>query len=146
MRAWLLFVAWLVGCTTANAQNPPPVPPPANAATAATTPAASGDPPADQQTAVDTAKRDCKTLVQGVESWKLHHYDEAAKCPTTDDLKIDTLKPDQNVNDPWGTPYKIVCSGDDFGATSAGPDRQWNSADDIWAGVKLTSPGTPKPK
>lgn len=148
MRSFPMMALWL-GCTTVNVQNPPPATPaPSSAASAAPSSSpTTADPPVYKQAAADTAKTDCKTLVQVVETWKLNHPGPLTKCPTTDDLKNDkALKSDQNVSDPWGTAYKIVCTGDEFGVASAGPDRQWESADDIWAGTKPPSATTPKKK
>jgi len=95
--------------------------------------------PKFQQAQKDTAKTDCKTLVQVVETWKLNHPGATTECPTVEALKNDkALKSDQNTNDPWGKPYRITCSGEDFGASSAGPDGKEGSEDDIWAGAKPT--------
>jgi general secretion pathway protein G len=92
--------------------------------------------PKYQQAQKDTAKTDAKTLVQVVETWKLDHPQQT-DCPTIEVLKNDkAIKPDQNTNDPWGKPYKIVCQGNEYGVTSAGPDGKEGSEDDIWAGVK----------
>src|SRR5687767_195351 len=93
--------------------------------------------PKYQQAQKDTAKTDAKTLVQVVETWKLNHPSGGGDCPTVEALKNDkSLKADQNTNDPWGKPYKIVCTGDEYGVVSAGPDGKENSEDDIWAGAK----------
>jgi general secretion pathway protein G len=93
--------------------------------------------PKYQQAQKDTAKTDAKTLVQVVETWKLNHPAAGGDCPTVESLKADkSLKPDQNTNDPWGKPYKIVCTGDEFGVMSSGPDTKEGSEDDIWAGTK----------
>lgn len=92
--------------------------------------------PKYQQAQKDTAKTDAKTLVQVVETWKLNHPG-SGDCPTFEALKNDkALKPDQNTNDPWGHAYKIVCTGEEYGVTSAGPDGKEGSEDDIWAGTK----------
>lgn len=93
--------------------------------------------PKFQQAQKDTAKTDCKTLVQVVETYKLNHPGASTECPTIEALKNDkSLKADQNTNDPWGKPYRIICSAEDFGVTSAGPDGKEGSEDDIWAGAK----------
>jgi len=93
--------------------------------------------PRFQQAQKDTAKTDTKTLVQVIETYKLNHPGTGGACPTIEDLKNDkALKADQNTNDPWGKPYKIVCTGEDFGVMSPGPDGKEGSEDDIWAGAK----------
>jgi len=85
----------------------------------------------------DTAKTDTKTLVQVVDTFKLNHPGAGAECPTTADLKAErALEPDQNTNDPWGRPYRIVCSGDLYGVMSSGPDGTAGTEDDVWAGEK----------
>ena len=95
--------------------------------------------PKFQQAQKDTAKTDCKTLVQVVEAWKLNHPGATAECPTVEALKNDkALKADQNTNDPWGKPYRIVCQGEEFGAISGGPDGKEGNEDDIFAGAKPT--------
>ena len=95
--------------------------------------------PKFQQAQKDTAKTDCKTLVQVVETFKLNHPAASSECPTVEALKNDkSLKADQNTNDPWGKPYRIICQGEEFGVTSAGPDGKEGSEDDIWAGAKPT--------
>jgi general secretion pathway protein G len=93
--------------------------------------------PRFQQAQKDTAKTDTKTLIQVVETWKLNHPGTGGACPTIEDLKNDkALKADQNTNDPWGKPYKIVCTGEDYGVMSPGPDGKEGSEDDIWSGTK----------
>ncbi len=93
--------------------------------------------PKYQQAQKDAAKTDTKTLVSVVELYKQNHIGSGSACPTLEDLKNDkALRSDQNTNDPWGKPYKIVCTGDDFGVMSPGPDGKEGSEDDIWAGTK----------
>lgn len=95
--------------------------------------------PKFQQAQKDTAKTDAKTLVQVVETWKLNHPGSGGDCPTIESLKADkALRPDQNTNDPWGSPYRIVCSGEEFGVMSLGPDKKEGSEDDVWAGTRPT--------
>jgi hypothetical protein len=38
-----------------------------------------------------------------------------------------------NPRDPWGTEYAVECQSDEVIATSAGPDRNFRTADDIRA-------------
>lgn len=88
---------------------------------------------------IDTAKNDTKALQGAVETWKINKPGSASECPTVETLKNDkALKADQNTNDPWGKPYRIVCSGDDFGVISSGPDGKDGTEDDIVAGMKPT--------
>ena len=53
-------------------------------------------------------------------------------CPTVDDLIADgKLDEDTNTDDPWGLGYDIECRGDNVVVTSAGPDGEWDTEDDI---------------
>ena len=91
--------------------------------------------PKFKEAQVTTAKTDAKTLVNVMESWRLNH--SGTECPTIEALKADkSLKPDQNVNDPWGHPYEISCSADGDGVMSWGPDGKKGSEDDVWAGTR----------
>jgi general secretion pathway protein G len=93
--------------------------------------------PRFQQAQKDTAKNDCRALQAAVETWKINKPGASSECPTPDTLKNDkVLKADQNTNDPWGKPYQIRCTGDDFGVMSFGPDGKEGSEDDIWVGTK----------
>lgn len=95
--------------------------------------------PKFQQAQKDTAKTDAKTLVQVVEVWKLNHPGTGGECPTVEALKADkAIKADQNTNDPWGKPYRILCTGEEYGVVSSGPDGKEGSEDDIWAGARPT--------
>ena len=92
--------------------------------------------PKFQQAQKDTAKTDARTLQQAVETWKLTHPSASSDCPKIEDLKSDrTLKADQNTNDPWGKPYRIVCANGDFGVVSSGPDGKESTDDDISVGI-----------
>ncbi|EYF04790.1 General secretion pathway protein G [Chondromyces apiculatus DSM 436] len=60
----------------------------------------------------------------------------AQACPTIDDLvearKIDGAR----IDDPWGIPYEIECQDGDIFVISAGNDRNFDTADDIWSDFK----------
>jgi general secretion pathway protein G len=92
--------------------------------------------PKFKQAQVDTAKTDCKTLLNVIDTWRMNGH-SGTDCPTVEALKADkSLRADQNTNDPWGHAYEIVCSPDGDGVTSWGPDGKKGSEDDIWAGTK----------
>lgn len=92
--------------------------------------------PKFKQAQVDTAKTDCKTLLNVIDTWRMNGH-SGTDCPTVEALKSDkSLRADQNTNDPWGHGYEIVCSPDGDGVTSWGPDGKKGSEDDIWAGTK----------
>jgi hypothetical protein len=83
---------------------------------------------------LETAKTDTKTLVTVIEAWRMDHG--ANDCPTVAQLVADkALKSDTKDSDPWGKSYKILCTGNDIGVGSAGPDGVWDSSDDVWSGV-----------
>lgn len=93
--------------------------------------------PKFQEAQKKTASTDAKTLQTVVEGWKGDHPDRSGECPTLETLKADkSLRNDQNVNDPWNHPYRIVCTGADTSIGSDGPDGKPGSDDDIWAGGK----------
>ena len=84
---------------------------------------------------VDTAKTDTKTLLNVIDGWRVTH--SGTDCPTVEALKTDkSLKADQNINDPWGHPYEIICSGEGDAVTSWGPDGKKGNEDDVWAGAR----------
>lgn len=92
--------------------------------------------PKFKQAQVDTAKTDCKTLLNVIDTWRMNGH-SGTDCPTVEALKADkSLRADQNTNDPWGHAYEIVCSPDGDGVMSWGPDGKKSSEDDIWAGTK----------
>ncbi|MCA9602391.1 MAG: type II secretion system protein GspG [Myxococcales bacterium] len=78
---------------------------------------------------IKQAKTDTKTLQSAVE---LFLVNGGEGCPTVDDmLQSGELKKGTNTEDPWGTAFQINCEGDDVTVTSAGPDKQFGTEDDI---------------
>jgi type II secretory pathway pseudopilin PulG len=56
------------------------------------------------------------------------------ECPTFAQLRAKKMiDGESNPNDPWGTPYVIICAEDDVVVISAGPDKKTGTADDIVA-------------
>jgi general secretion pathway protein G len=85
--------------------------------------------------AIRTATTDSRTLQTIVECWLADHPNGG--CPSIEQLKADkSLKADQDTNDPWGSPYTIVCNGNDVAVRSNGPDGKPGTPDDLWAGMK----------
>lgn len=71
------------------------------------------------------ALRSAVLLYWGSEPGRLRH------CPTTTDLLASgTIDGTRTTTDPWGTPFRIVCDGDDVRVVSAGPDGVFG-ADDV---------------
>ena len=61
------------------------------------------------------------------------HMLRGRDCPgSVDELIESTRLPNSTqVNDPWGTPYRIQCSGPNITVTSAGLDGEFDSEDDV---------------
>ena len=77
-----------------------------------------------------TCKLDVDKISQQATIW----VNEASNtgCPTVSQLIQDKALPQQqNVNDPWGTPYAINCLADNVVVVAAGPDKRPGTADDI---------------
>lgn len=56
-------------------------------------------------------------------------------CPNTDDLvKEGFLDKGKRINDAWDTAFEIKCEGDNIQVSSAGPDKQFGTPDDIVPG------------
>jgi len=61
----------------------------------------------------------------------------AEGCPTIADLVAAKMLDGSKTDDPWGKPYKIICAeGGDIKVTSAGNDKQDNTADDVHDAMK----------
>lgn len=59
------------------------------------------------------------------------HLDSAGGCPSIKDL-VDAKQLDgSKTDDPWGTPFKIACDGDEITVTSSGADRKDGTPDDV---------------
>ena len=55
-------------------------------------------------------------------------------CPQASDVVAAHMVPDAvRAEDAWGTPYRIVCSRNSPTVISAGPDRAFDTGDDIRA-------------
>ena len=79
---------------------------------------------------IDTAGKDIKTFVGGVEMYSIQ---KKGKCPKTlDDLKAAGVIKAIN-KDPWGNDYVLKCPGEhgDVDISSAGPDGEFGNEDDI---------------
>lgn len=79
---------------------------------------------------IDTAGKDIKTFVNGVEMYSIQ---KKGKCPKSlDDLKAAGVIKTIN-KDPWGNDYVLKCPGEkgDVDISSAGPDGEFGNEDDI---------------
>ncbi|WP_394827975.1 hypothetical protein [Pendulispora albinea] len=53
-------------------------------------------------------------------------------CPSMLDLQCERqFEPSTHIVDEWKNPFRIECVGDEIFVRSAGPDRKWDTADDI---------------
>lgn len=129
----------LAGCEKKPAETAPP--PPAGSTSMYNDPAAKGggsqaERAADVEQKADEANAKLAKVIAiairvGAAIWMAN--DE--RCPTTEDLiKIKFVNEKVQTNDPWGQPYKIVCTEKEPVVTSAGPDGKLGTADDIVAG------------
>lgn len=79
---------------------------------------------------IQAAKTGADAVRQAAEYY-LNTESEGGKCPTLKDLtdakKIDAKKTD----DPWGSPYRITCEGDEIRVYSNGQDGKEGSPDDV---------------
>lgn len=83
-----------------------------------------------EQARKDTAKTDCRTIHPIVEAYRANHA--GGQCPTVEQLRAEKeLSATSNITDPWGTPYAVRCTDDDFYIVSFGPDKKESTQDDI---------------
>jgi type II secretory pathway pseudopilin PulG len=71
-----------------------------------------------------------RTIRGAVRSWWV--TSGSSGCPTVARLVSDgVLDEDSPLTDPWGTPWRIECSGDSVSVGSDGPDKAPSTDDDI---------------
>ncbi len=64
------------------------------------------------------------------ENYRFHHPSEA--CPTLEKLRVEQeISGSTELTDPWGTPYRVTCTDAAVVVGSAGPDRTFDTPDDI---------------
>jgi general secretion pathway protein G len=79
-----------------------------------------------------TAKMNAAELRKMAAQWRMTHVGE--ECPDIARLRADRLMDKQsNAQDPWGSPYTIICADDDITVFSPGPDKKIGTEDDIVA-------------
>lgn len=65
-------------------------------------------------------------------SGELYRVDHPEHCPTLDDLIAAGILDAATVRlDPWGQDFRITCTHDVVEVTSAGPDRTFDTPDDV---------------
>lgn len=78
---------------------------------------------------IDTARTDAQSIRSAVQLYLMDHND----CPSSaQDLQEGGyLDRSKRATDPWDEPFRIECEGDEIYVLSAGPDKQWDTEDDI---------------
>ncbi len=78
---------------------------------------------------INTTKTRAQAIYNGYVIWSA---DNPGKCPSPQDL-VDSqaLQKGKDVTDAWGQDFSIKCDGNDAQVTSAGPDGQFGTEDDI---------------
>jgi prepilin-type N-terminal cleavage/methylation domain-containing protein len=90
---------------------------------------------------IKTATIACNQLRTAVQTHLVNHPDDS-DCPTPERmLESRELDAAMSLRDPWGTAYAVECPSDEVVATSAGPDRAFDTEDDIRAPVPRRAPG-----
>ena len=77
-----------------------------------------------------TVEANGRSLRFAIQQWQaLHHQ---STCPTIEQLvsekRLDSSWP---TPDPWGQSYRTLCAAGEVTVSSAGPDRRFDTADDI---------------
>ena len=84
--------------------------------------------PALTNARIRQASTDASTIRQMATAY-LVDYDE---CPSVEDLLEKRIMSSSTTRtDPWGNPFSIECDGSEPKVTSAGPDEQIGTEDDI---------------
>jgi general secretion pathway protein G len=82
------------------------------------------------QAKVSTARTDAQAVRSAVEGYMMANTTN--DCPTIDELlEQGELRRGSRTTDPWNNAFKIECTRDGADVTSAGPDGEWGSDDDI---------------
>jgi len=78
-----------------------------------------------------TPTRMAHRRILDVESGITRHQIVENRCPTPGDLIRESYTHPRDLVDPWGTSIAYWCHGEDVEVRSAGPDKLFNTADDI---------------
>jgi hypothetical protein len=75
------------------------------------------------------SRTDARTVAGAAEMYVAQH---SSRCPTLDDLRREGyLAASTHVEDAWDTPFRIACEGEEVVVSSAGPDGQHDTGDDV---------------
>src|SRR5258706_9980311 len=79
--------------------------------------------PKYQESQKNQAKIDARTIHPVAEKWRVDHPGQA--CPTVEQLRAEKeLSQASKITDPWDTPYKINCAGDEIYVMSLARDKK----------------------
>ncbi len=83
--------------------------------------------------AMNQAKKDrTKSDIDSVRSAVSLYLATHNECPSINELADDSILNTENgVNDAWDNEFRIECDSDEVYVTSAGPDGQYDTEDDI---------------
>jgi len=71
-----------------------------------------------------------RVVRMAVQQWQASTSSDG--CPSIAQLQTERfLDPGQPETDPWGTAYRIACEREEVTVRSSGPDRRWQTGDDI---------------
>jgi Domain of unknown function (DUF4190) len=78
---------------------------------------------------VASANATVRALEAAAVTWRADH---ANACPTPKQMKDDgALASTSNINDPWGTPFEVLCTPTTTAVLSYGPDKLRGTPDDV---------------
>jgi hypothetical protein len=76
------------------------------------------------------AEGHARVLRTAAQAWQTEH--ELLDCPSIDDLdRLGLIDPGLSRLDTWGGSFRLACTKEEITVSSAGPDRQWQTRDDI---------------
>ena len=85
---------------------------------------------AEDEAEDEQARTNAAALAAAAEAFIIGHGFE--DCPTPEEMQRDgVLSSRSKTEDPWGTPYRIVCAPDSAIAFSAGRDKTFDTSDDV---------------
>lgn len=85
------------------------------------------------QARVTQARTDAQSVAAAAASYVITNV--SAGCPTVEELvQNHELSGNSRTKDPWDTDFQINCDGAEPTVTSAGPDQQFGTEDDIRTG------------
>ncbi|APR82079.1 Hypothetical protein A7982_07428 [Minicystis rosea] len=72
----------------------------------------------------------CQVVRQAAELYQ-NLEGSADQCPTIQDLVTSKKLDGKKVDDPWGAPYKVDCTGGEVHGVSSGNDKKFGTQDDL---------------